>query len=79
MKASIISGILVFIFSLILINFSNLELLSLMISQFIIQLFYNNWKWPSIIIKKYNLNLNLIYREFRLYIKNLKFELWKKN
>lgn len=43
---AIFSGIGMVIVSLILINFTNLGIWSLLISQFIIQLSYNNWKWP---------------------------------
>ncbi|KJY79066.1 O-unit flippase-like protein [Vibrio nigripulchritudo] len=45
-KASIFSGLLVFLFSILMINYTNLGLWSLILSQGIVQLSYNNWKWP---------------------------------
>lgn len=55
-KSSILSGIAIILISLILINFTNLELWSLLISQAIVQLSYNNWKWPLEVNKELKVN-----------------------
>lgn len=72
MKASIISGIFVVSLSMFSVTYTSLELLGLMIAQSLVQLCYNNWKWPLDIIKKYDLNLIVFYSESVNYIK-LKF------
>ncbi len=62
-KAAMISGIAIIILSTALVKLTNLGLLGLLISQAIVQLSYNNWKWPYEIFKKYRLTPNnmLIY------------------
>ena len=67
MKASIISGIFVVSLSMFSVTYTELDLLGLMISQSLVQLCYNNWKWPIDIIKKYNLNIFLILQESKHY------------
>ncbi|MCF2674459.1 hypothetical protein [Fusobacterium varium] len=51
-KASILSEIAIILISLFLINFTDLGLWSLLFSQAIVQLMYNNWKWPLEINKE---------------------------
>lgn len=55
-KASILSGIAIILISLFLINFTDLGLWSLLISQAVIQLLYNNWKWPLEVNKELKIN-----------------------
>ena len=56
MKAGVLSGIGVISLSLMLVYFTELGIWSLLISPAIIQLLYNNWKWPYHIFKKYKIN-----------------------
>lgn len=56
-KASILSGIAIVTLSLLLINYTTLGAWGLLISQFIVQLMYNNWKWPQYVMKDLNMRL----------------------
>ena len=62
-KASLLSGSGIIIISLLLINFTNLGIWSVLISQFIVQLFYNNWKWPLEVNKELGINNFIIFKE----------------
>lgn len=55
-SSSILSGIAMVLISLFLINFTDLGLWSLLISQAIVQLMYNNWKWPLEVNKELKIN-----------------------
>lgn len=55
-KAAMISGSAIIIISTILVKTTNLGLSGLLISQAIVQLAYNNWKWPYVIFKKFKLS-----------------------
>lgn len=68
-KAAILSGIAIIILSLILINFTNLGLWSLLLSQFLVQLSYNNWKWPLEVNKDLKINF---WNVFTIGIKKIK-------
>ena len=57
MNAALISGTAIVLLSIILVNFTQLGLFGLLFSQAIIQLLYNNWKWPFEVIKKYNFQM----------------------
>lgn len=61
-KAAIFSGIGIVILSLILIKLTKNGVWSLLISQCIIQLCYNNWKWPLEVNKELNINFIKIYK-----------------
>lgn len=52
-KPSLISGLVIVIFSLLVVKYSSLSILGLIGVQFIVQLSYNNWKWPVSIYKGY--------------------------
>lgn len=56
-KAAMISGIVIIIISTILVSSTKLGLLGLLISQAIVQLSYNNWKWPHEVMRKHNMKL----------------------
>ena len=51
--AAIVSGISVLVLSIVSVNYTHLGLFGLLFSQAIVQLSYNNWKWPLVILKKY--------------------------
>lgn len=55
-SSSILSGVAMVLISLFLINFTDLGLWSLLISQAVIQLLYNNWKWPLEVNKELKIN-----------------------
>ncbi len=54
---ALLSGFGIIILSIILLKFTNLGVWSLLISQFIVQLAYNNWKWPRDVMKDLQINL----------------------
>lgn len=73
-RASLVSGVLIVIFSLIVAKYSIFGIYGLMSVQFLVQLCYNNWKWPYVVMKKlktspwkmYILGLNETYKMLRL-------------
>lgn len=56
-KAFIISGLATVLFSFILLKTTNLGIWALMISSCLVQLIYNNWKWPSVVLNDLRTNL----------------------
>lgn len=56
-KASIISGLSTIVLLYILLKFTNLGLLSMILAPGIVQIVYQNWKWPVEVIKDLNLTL----------------------
>lgn len=59
---ALLSGSFAVVFSLLLVNFTQLGLWSLMISQTVVQLSYNNWKWPYTVLKELDLSLFAIIK-----------------
>lgn len=63
-SSSLISGAAVFILSIILIN--HYGIIGVIYSQGIVQLLYNNWKWPSEVRKHINIsNTKMILNGFK--------------
>jgi len=56
-NAALISGFAIVILSSGLGYYTKLGLWSLLLSQAIVQLSYNNWKWPYLVFRKYDLSL----------------------
>lgn len=54
---SIISGFAIVIFSLISIIYLELGLIGIILSQGVVQLLYNNWKWPVVVFKDLNVTI----------------------
>lgn len=54
-KAAMISGAFIIVGEYFMANFTTKGIYGLMFVQFIVQLVYNNWKWPSVILKEYHL------------------------
>lgn len=55
-RASLFSGLGIVISSFIILKYTNLGVMGILIVQFIIQLSYNNWKWPSKVLKDLETN-----------------------
>lgn len=55
--AALGSGFMVVICAVIFLNFTDFGLWGLLISQAFVQLLYNNWKWPLVVLKQLNMNL----------------------
>lgn len=62
LKAALISGSSVVVAEFIVGKFTHIGIYGLMFVQFIVQLCYNNWKWPSMFMKEYNLTPALILK-----------------
>lgn len=56
LKSVLVSGILIVLFSYLILRYTNWGLLGLILAQGIVQLTYNNWKWPYTVC--YELNIN---------------------
>lgn len=54
---SIFSGIGIVVFSLILVGHFNLKIAGLFLSQGLVQLMYNNWKWPIDVMKELKISI----------------------
>lgn len=54
-KASIYSGLAIVFLGYLILKFTSLGLLGLIIVQGIVQLAYNNWYWPRLVLKKEHL------------------------
>lgn len=52
-KPAIISGVLIVVSSLLLLKFTGLGVFGLIVAQGIVQLMYNNWKWPVFVYKEF--------------------------
>ncbi|SEM38687.1 Membrane protein involved in the export of O-antigen and teichoic acid [Candidatus Frackibacter sp. WG12] len=70
-KSALLSGFGIAICSFMLLKFTSFGILGILTSQFIVQLSYNNWKWPLEILKDLKTN----YKE--LFILGFKFSLQK--
>lgn len=55
-KPALISGIAIGIISFLLLKYTKLGIFGILLSQFIVQLSYNNWKWPIEILKDLKTN-----------------------
>jgi hypothetical protein len=56
-KAVVITSFLSVICSTIVLKITTLGIWGLIIPSFIIQLCYNNWKWPSVVLKENAMNI----------------------
>lgn len=56
-KASLISGAIIGLLTFLLLKFTTLGLWAVVLPQFIVQLCYNNWKWPVYVMKDLNLSI----------------------
>lgn len=56
-KAFIISSLITVLFEFILLKYTNLNEWSLLLGPLLVQLSYNNWKWPSVVMTELNTNI----------------------
>lgn len=74
-KASLYSGILIVMISLSFLKFSGLGLWGLLLSQAGVQLLYNNWKWPCVVLKELDVKINILLliglKEFSFKLKQM--------
>lgn len=63
LKSSLISGLLIITLSLFLIIFIERNIIFIILSQGLIQLLYNNWKWPLVVLNELKLSIiEITYR-----------------
>ncbi len=62
MWVSLITGGLIALFSYLTLTFTHLGLLGLILAQGIVQLSYNNWKWPQVVCKELKINFFLFLK-----------------
>jgi len=60
--ASILSGIGVIVLSLVNVQILNMGLWGLLVGQCFVQLAYNNWYWPYVVLKDFKISLWLMIR-----------------
>ena len=54
---SLVSGIVIVALSITLVSLTGLGLKALLLSQCLVQLVYNNWKWPYIVLKEMKMSV----------------------
>jgi O-antigen/teichoic acid export membrane protein len=59
-KGFLVSGLATVITSLLLMRYTDLGVWGLMLSQFTVQILYNNWKWPLVVMNELKVNLKEI-------------------
>jgi O-antigen/teichoic acid export membrane protein len=68
-RVSLITGGFIVLGSFINLQYTNYSLFGLVVVQGIVQLSYNNWKWPYVVLSNYNLNffvfINLAFKELK--------------
>lgn len=55
-KSTLVAGVLITIFTYVLLRFTDLGIASVVIVPLVIQLAYNNWKWPYVVCKYFQVN-----------------------
>jgi hypothetical protein len=58
---SLFAGVLIAIGSLFSLSFTQLGIMGLVLVQGFSQLIYNNWKWPNVICKEFNISFSTYY------------------
>lgn len=69
-KSCLLSGFFILLFTILVLKFTNLQILGIVIVQSIVQLSYNNWRWPLWIIKEFDINIKDFLTYSMLFIKN---------
>lgn len=61
--ASLISGGLIALITLLSLAFTNLGVMGVILSAGFVQLCYNNWKWPAVVCKELHANYIVFFKE----------------
>ena len=59
---SIVSGCAIVVLSVSLVTLTKLGLWGLLLSQCLVQLAYNNWKWPCVVLKEMGMSVSGLVR-----------------
>jgi hypothetical protein len=62
-NSSLLSGIGVLLLSYFLVGIFNFGVFGLIFSQFFIQLLYNNWKWPLLVLSEERMTISKIFKD----------------
>lgn len=60
-KASLVSGFAIVVLTVIVLSTTNLRLLGVVCIPFLVQLFYNNWRWPLWVINDFGIKDTIRY------------------
>ena len=73
-KATLVAGTMITIFTFLFLKFTDYGLMSVVLVPLVIQLAYNNWKWPYVVCSSFKIN----YLQFNFIgIKSLRIQLSK--
>lgn len=59
---ALVSGFAIVFLSVAMVTLTSLGVWSLLLSQCIVQLLYNNWKWPSVVMKEMGMSISDLLR-----------------
>lgn len=57
-KSGIYSSLIILVFTIVSLQYTKLGLLGVVLSQFIVQIAYNNWKWPLWVFRDLHMSLS---------------------
>ena len=69
-KSCLLSGTFILLFTILILQFTNLQILGIVMVQSLVQLSYNNWRWPLWIMQEFNIQIKDIFTSGFLYFKN---------
>lgn len=69
--AALWSGFFIIVFSLLFVKYTHFGLFGLVLSQCLVQLAYNNWKWPYVVLRELNMNMADLIRNGYHYYRGL--------
>lgn len=55
-KAAIFSGIVIVVFTFIFLKYTTFGIMGIVLVQGIVQLAYNNWKWPNVVMRDFQIS-----------------------
>ena len=58
-----VSALLATILAILLITLTSWGVMSLILAHFIVQLSYNNWRWPQFVLREFNVSLFTLFED----------------
>ncbi len=62
-NAYCVSALLATILAILLITLTSWGVMSLILAHFIVQLSYNNWRWPQFVLREFNVSLFTLFKD----------------
>lgn len=56
-KPAIVSGGIIILLTVLCLQYTHWDLIGVVAIQFLVQLAYNNWKWPVVVLKELNFSV----------------------